>query len=525
MTATRGKIMLFRFIVLISIVLLPISSKASWEELCEDIDKVAMFTAQIRNIPWPGFLNTPSGPIPTTLNATIQQESVVLEVCEVAQAAKNAEGIDNIYVAKDAYDRLQTDKMNKTMDVIVETADLASYVTKRINGKDKAIGVQDARALNRYMGSMNDVYNRDRKQEDKIWTFTNRRDRERQMRKISRAASKIEQINSQMRCENIEEGDDIDPSVTNKLNELEAEKTDVDNEKEKIYIIILRLGEKFLSMDQHKEYTQDLINTFSYTHFPQERKTSRSVNVEQTQGGSTRKTEEKEDYYTYSVNGTENYYQDFERKWVEIWNGYIKGRMLGTLKNQFGDKRYEIEKEFHDLDYECSRHRIGLEYDREDPDFHRKVKIDRAECLKGLSSRISGNGGLLGYHLKKLRESLKLSAQIDSAIFSIKSREFGMHHFRTTEETKYNDFKVVSTKCSSTLTGTELKKASVDLKLENVKMRSMIAEEMTKKTAIQKGKMDKIKREEQKERDSREIYKARDDRKISPRIETKVLDF
>jgi regulator of replication initiation timing len=100
-----------------------------------------------------------------------------------------------------------------------------------------------------------------------------------------------------------------------------------------------------------------------------------------------------------------------------------------------------------------------------------------------------------------------------------------MHHFRTTEETKYNDFKVVSTKCSSTLTGTELKKASVDLKLENVKMRSMIAEEMTKKTAIQKGKMDKIKREEQKERDSREIYKARDDRKISPRIETKVLDF
>jgi hypothetical protein len=310
-----------------------------------------MFTAQIRNIPWPGFLNTPSGPIPTTLNATIQQESVVLEVCEVAQAAKNAEGIDNIYVAKDAYDRLQTDKMNKTMDVIVETADLASYVTKRINGKDKAIGVQDARALNRYMGSMNDVYNRDRKQEDKIWTFTNRRDRERQMRKISRAASKIEQINSQMRCENIEEGDDIDPSVTNKLNELEAEKTDVDNEKEKIYIIILRLGEKFLSMDQHKEYTQDLINTFSYTHFPQERKTSRSVNVEQTQGGSTRKTEEKEDYYTYSVNGTENYYQDFERKWVEIWNGYIKGRMLGTLKNQFGDKRYEIEKEFHDLDY------------------------------------------------------------------------------------------------------------------------------------------------------------------------------
>lgn len=521
--------MRFRFILLISSLLLSFASRASFEKICENIDKVAMFTAQIRNIPWPGVLTTPSGPIPTVLNATIQEESVVLEVCEVYQAAMNAEGVDLVYVAKDAYDRLQTDKMNKTMDVMVTTADLASYISRRKNRRDKAFGVQDAKALNSFLGNMNDIHNRDQKQEDKIWTFTNRRDRQRQMKKIARSASRIEQINSQMACDNIEQEEDITPEMEKKLNTLESKKEELDKDKQFIYKIIVDLGIKFLSMEQHKEYIQDLINVYNYTFYPDHIKRQKEVKVDEVRnvGGkeTTQKTTETEDYYEYQVQGTENYYERFDNKWVPVWEGFIKGKMMSTLKHQFGDKRFEVEREFHDLDYECSRFKIARNFDPEDPDYNRKIKAERANCLKNISSRMSGNGGLLGYHLVMLREKLQESAQTDAAINTIKSREFDIHSFRTGEETKYNDFDVVSTKCTTELTATQIQKANTTLKLENVKMRTMIAEGVTKKTAIKKAEMDAEKRREEREQDRREVFKARDERKVKIKHETRILDL
>lgn len=520
--------MLLRFIILI---IISISSARAdqWEEICSNVQRVAAFTGQIRNIPWPGYLTTPTGVIPTVVMATIQEESSFLSFCKIVKAAQSAEGIENIYVLKQVYNELQIDKYDKEMDALVLAADTASYVQARDSRRGKEFGVQDARALNRFLGDANEIYNRDLKQEDKIWTFTSRRERERNMVQISRSASKMSQINEQLSCDNVEDRGDVDPKVPARIRELESSLSELQRGQQEIYRILVNLGIKFLDMDDHKQYTQDLINMINLTYYLYGEESSREIKVIETDTRNNREfTTEKTQrvpFFEYQIEVTESYYNTFPERWAKEWETYMRSLSSRTLKGQFGDKRAELERQFHDLDYECSDSKLGANLDPENPEYFYILKRDKENCLKSISTRIKSSGGLVMYHVEELKKILKEISDVNAELWTIQSREFGMHRFQTKDKTKFNDFDVVKTECVSGNSLPEITQARTALKIENVRMRSLIAEELTKSTSYMEAEAARNKRMRDEENIRREIHRSNVENRTKIELKGDIIDL
>lgn len=521
-----------RFLQLTLLILISLLSSPSvfadrWRSICENAQKVAAFTGQIKNIPWPGFLTTPTGAVvPTIVNATIMEESSLLTFCKLVMRIQKAEGLDYIYAARDVYNELQIEKYDATMRMIVETADLAQYGERRRSRRNQTFGVQDARAINSYLGNMNRIYNEDRKFEDQSLTFTSRRERERRMTEISRATSRMDQINERLACDNHEQRDDIPTEIATRINYLDRASINKERDVQGMYVNLVRMGTKFLSVEQHRGYTQDLINIVNFMYEPKPHKRTRSIEVEKRrESGDMITKRESEDYFLYRVDFSQTYYTDFEEKWGKIWNGYINKRMRSTLKHQFGDKKFEIEKEFHDYDYECRENVLRRKYHYQDPDINRKVKQDRENCLRNLSAKINQAGGLLMYNLKLLSDKLEELSEKQAELYSLRSEYMGMHFLRNESQSEYHDFKTVTTECYSSMSEAELVAARRDLKVENVRLRTIIAEDVSKESAIMEAEMNQKRRIEEEERARREIYRARRENTPSPRITPKPLDF
>jgi len=513
-----------------------LSINVSW---CKQVQNVSAIMNSLSNVQLPvnGGLGTTFGIIKT--------DNPIVGFCDFMIGLERLDGINAIWYTADQANQMFELKKNQEIGLMRDFYDLTTktynFESSEFN-KEKMFTPGYARRIDGFYRDVADYHDENiAESSDEAFNVQTRRERERDMRKLSRLAQKKETLSEIIACEDKESLGG--PNYQEISKEMAGLRQIVDDNKRLAEDSINSLNSMSLKISndlaQNAEIQKDINDMVQFglsfdsviLSFQENSKTRVEVDSpgDDPVADKTKLQDDTVDqkYQRVDVRVDQSYLEKPMKKWGELWSGYVKSRAMGSLSKNKDD----LEEEFKNLSVECGPNRIirqnNLDFD--DPDFRYKQKRLSEECIEASRKKTARAGGLFKEHLQMLFDHKKAEREAQARIYTLESKHLGVFRsFKVAEaqdkewEESYSRTEIT---CGDAPSMATMQRQQVELEKTNLEANTIIAEQLAKQNALKKVELDKEKRRRESEEERREIFRANDSRKIKAELETKVLDI
>lgn len=477
----------------------------------------------------------------------IQTDNPIVSFCDYMIGLQRLEGINAIWYTAETANRVFELKKDQELGLMRDFYDLSTTAYNFESGefnKERVFTPQYARRLDRFYRNVADYYDENiaESSEDALNVQT-RRERERDMQRLSNLAQRRQILEENISCQEVDKK--RPPNYANIAREIQQKETrarELDRLAQDHERALAKMSIRISNdVNQHTEIRRDIndmiqyglsfqttLRTFTEDNF-------RRVEVDSDQSDPlaerTEVTSERVEqrYQQVNVRVDQGRLEENISKWGALWNRWVRARTSSELR--FVGRKHKVEEEFKQLNTECGRATLirSNNLDSRDPDFSYKLRRLENECVEGSRQRTADAGGLFNEHLQLLFDYRKEERETRAEIYTLESRHLGVFRSFSVTEAQDNSWEDAYSRtevsCADTPSMALMQRQQVELERTNLAANTIIAEQLTKQTAMREAEMQRERQREQEEANRREIYRARRENTPNPRIVPEPLDF
>lgn len=471
---------------------------------------------------WPGVSVTPSGPVPTVTYFVLGARQPINDFCRYIKTLQRLDTLGDVMASGKYFNELTNNQFSEHVNFLQETYAMGDKVANYLNKEpDRRNSMMMHRRINRYLKVQDEYFTGEG--EDR--TFESRGARKQKMSRMIRSANKVAMLNNLIRCPDGErEVDEKEKEYyENEIFPL-YELVDESSDEAAYYMARLQyMGKKIMnSYSDFRKYQADLYQLY---HTGVSLRRSRpKFKSEQTFKAGEKKTIKKR-YYEYRPASRNVLFKNFMKKYLKEWSDYVQYRIVSQPRGILADPKSSINQEFRNLAHECRRSKIEWQIRRSSPRLRYleegnaefKTKVDKRikDCRKGINPNGKKISNLMTLFIGELRKHLAALKGRQATIYSYESEKMGQHRKVRNEmvSTDIGDVTREEISCERKLNEGEATRVKGELQEAATQSRMMIAEEMATKTALERQRMEREKRKNEKIRRSREIRKVQESRR------------
>lgn len=492
-------------------------------KICAQLDKISAFTSQLTNVNW-----TVTG-APGITMGVITNPSVILDFCNALNQMQHLSIADASFAALELGNKMMGNKFDDELNFMRETYDL-SATTIDMSGKGRGLAglysANYARRLNSWMKTTSNIH--DKYRPDDPINLQTRQQKEADMQRLSRLASRRAVLNDLTDCPKGRTGDEKIANLYQKDVLPVEEKLDIyKGYVEHFRETLKQMAIPSIARSEFENFLMDLssveVNGVSYdievatktvdtVKRVEIKKTSTTQPTDPRSKEVTEKLQQK--YQLFKLKENPELLSKFLKKYYPYWDTYSKLEGTSTIKNLANNPvKNNVERQFTDYSLLCNKAEIRQKnnLNTEDSDYFDKLNELFDQCKIEKDIEISAAGGLFKHHAEELQKYNKLLKEAQAYIWTFESYYFG--YFRAVEGQVDQGITQEKATCSQVgnlgyINDLMAKQGSLNLEINQ----ELVAETMKQNALLEQEKADKEKALKEAER------KRRIDEEVSRRM-------
>jgi len=450
---------------------------------CQNIQKLGSILNSYTQVQWPT-----TGAVGVTVGV-LQNESAVMVMCDYIIQLQNMDTTQAIFYSASTLNKLTDNKWKEHLDQADRTWNIANTLYDFENGESRK-GTLESASTHREL----DEYIKDSRQwasktfNGKDADVRTRMQRENDMNAFSQAAYQRAIIKEMISCPEPTDNKNYANIYKNKIKPLEGPRDIAQEDYMFFKERLLEMGPRFMGNETDLKAYVELVekmenNGVGYKISDttiSETTTKNSKTAKDTNGKPVKeKSTISRPIQVFEARLNDTVFSSFKEKYSEAWKSFVNGKIISNgIDGLLNDPVAKFQKEFVNLNYECSERKIMSGYDINKQDYYLEYDKRRAECEAQVIVDQKKAESLISYYTDKLKESLYSFKSKNAQIWTTESKE--LKRTRVVTTASQGSFTQEQVSCAQDLTPAEMDKLMLKQQSVNNDFTEMLAKETMK---------------------------------------------